>query len=112
MILSKNTGAAASDEAMFGCECALPFLTLLQPHAARRLRLSSFALGAVVALGACDTAADTAPQSPPQDKVSAAIAKVDREIARAKARWNRDDPLARSDDAGGSAPRRAPAVGL
>lgn len=85
----EQTGTPApSDESMFGCECAMPFLTLL----------------AVVALGGCDTAADTSPQTAPQDKVGAAFERVDREIARAKARWSRDDAVAsRGDDAASAA---------
>ena len=83
----------AVDEAlMFGCECALPFLTELHAVGASRRALSGLALGAAVALGACDVVPEATSQHPaPADKVSAAFAKVDREIARTKARMNWND---------------------
>jgi hypothetical protein len=54
--------SAASDESMFGCECALPFLTL------RQRTLSGLALGAVVALVGCDGAKDSPPRTAPQQR--------------------------------------------
>lgn len=104
MSFHKTTSPSASDESMFGCECAMPFLTLLHCDALGRRTLSGLAFGAAVALGACDAASATAPDAAPQDKVSSAFAKVDREIARAKARWSRDDAAARQGGGAGSAP--------
>jgi hypothetical protein len=95
---------AASDESMFGCECAMPFLTLLYPDALGRRTLSGLALGAAVTLGACDAASPAPLEAAPQDKVSQAFSKVDREIARAKARWGRDAAVARQGAVAGSAP--------
>ena len=79
------------DALMFGCECALPFLTESNGIAAGRRAFSGLALGAAVALGACEYVPEPAPQPVPTDKVSAAFAKVDREIARTKARLKRAD---------------------
>ncbi len=75
---------------MFGCECALPFLTALHTGA-QRGALSGLAFGAVLALGACDGAPHPPLQPAPVDKVGAAFDKVDGEIARTKARldWSR-----------------------
>lgn len=80
----------AVDGVMFGCECALPFLTALHTGAPRGA-LSSLAFGAVLALGACDGAPQPPRQAVPVDKVGAAFDKVDGEIARTKARldWSR-----------------------
>lgn len=87
----------AGDELMFGCECALPFLTGVPRAAPGRSALLSLALGTMGALAACNAAPDSALQQEPLDKVSAAFAKVDREIARAKDRLNwsqQSQPLA------------------
>jgi hypothetical protein len=88
---SQGRPLAVHDALMFGCECALPFLTEAHGVAARRRTFSGLALGAAVALGACDAGPEPAPQPEPTDKVSAAFAKVDREIARAKARMDWSD---------------------
>ena len=83
---------AVHDALMFGCECALPFLTELHGGSATRRAFSGLALGAAVALGACDAVPEATSQHPaPADKVSAAFARVDREIARTKARMNWND---------------------
>jgi uncharacterized small protein (DUF1192 family) len=78
---------------MFGCECALPFLDTLPSMVASRRAVSGLALGAAFALGACDASSDAPPadtsQQAPVDKVSAAFAKVEREIERTKARLER-----------------------
>ena len=103
MSFEQNDRSVASNESMFGCECAMSFLTLRQAERSGRRALSGMALGAVVALGGCDAAPPTPPETAPEDKVSAAFSKVDREIARAKARWSRDDRVAREADAGSAA---------
>jgi hypothetical protein len=74
-----------------------------------RRPLSGVALGAAVALGACTVAPDTSPRTAAQDKVAAAFAKVDREIARAKARWSRDDAAQRQADGSDATRTDAPA---
>jgi hypothetical protein len=79
---------AFHDALMFGCESALPFLTDVQGAGAPRRAFSGLALGAVVALSACDAGPQATPPAAPTDKVSAAFAKVDREITRTKARMN------------------------
>jgi hypothetical protein len=104
MTFDKSIRPAASDDSMVGCECALPFLTL-QPDAWGRWTLSGFALGAAVALGACDASPEATPQTEPQDKVGAAFSKVEREITRAKARWNREPAAARGSADAASAAR-------
>jgi hypothetical protein len=97
---------STSNETMFSCESALPFLTGLPARDAHgRRALAGVALGAAVALTACERAVEPAPQPPPPDKVSAAFSKLEREIERAKARLSRAEPSARRDADAGSAAR-------
>lgn len=88
----------ANDGVMFGCECALPFLTALHTGA-QRGALSGLAFGAVLALGACDVAPPPPLQAAPVDKVSAAFDELEGEIARTKARldWSRPRRVADGD---------------
>jgi hypothetical protein len=95
----------SSEDSSFGCECALPFLTRLHADALGRAALSSMALGAAVALGGCDRAANEPPKTVPADKAGSVFEKIDRELARAKARWRGDDARARRSADAASAAR-------
>jgi hypothetical protein len=67
--------------------------------------LAGLTFGAAVALTACDLAAEPTSQPPPQDKVSAAYSKIEREIARAKARLSREEPSPNRSADASSAPQ-------
>lgn len=89
---SVDATPVTSDESMFGCECALPFLA--GPlGGVRKGAASIVALGALVGLAACDSAPPDVPRqevADKADKVSAAIGKLDRQFERAKARFKKD----------------------
>lgn len=88
---ARERPAAVHDALMFGCECALPFLTEVQGVGTGRRAFSGLALGAAVALGACDAVPEATSPPAPTDKVGAAFAKVEREIERTRARMNLSD---------------------
>jgi hypothetical protein len=89
-----DVNSSTEDDLMFGCECALPFLSTLHSATPRGALSGLLAFGAVMSLGACNLSPE-APRAAPVDKVSAAFAKVDREIARARARFDKSPPAER-----------------
>ena len=89
MKTSDQTKPLDADEAMFGCECALPFLTGVQGVEMRKAAVSVAALGALVALAACDGAPQQTSRPDAADKLSVSIDKVERQIERAKARFKK-----------------------
>ncbi len=94
-----TSGAEADETTMFGCECALPFLTGLPGGGVRKGAASVVALGALMALGACDGGAQDLPRGEAADKVSQAIDKVDRQFERAKARLKKEERIGVSEGA-------------
>jgi hypothetical protein len=97
MKTSVDVTPALSDESMFGCECALPFLSPTAGGVSLGAA-SVMALGALMSLGACDAAPPNVTRhevADKSDKVSAAIDKIDRQFDRAKARFRKDErPIA------------------
>lgn len=92
---------SASEATMFGCECALPFLTGLHGDALRTKGvLSVAALGALLALAACDGATPDASRHDNTDKLSEALDKATRQVERAKARLKRDPSPAQGQASG------------
>jgi hypothetical protein len=89
MKTSDQTKPSDGDEVMFGCECALPFLTGLQGVDMRKAVASVAALGALVTLAACDGAPTQGAAPDAADKVSASFDKIERQIERAKARFKK-----------------------
>lgn len=72
---------SASDATMFGCECALPFLTGLHSDASRTKGvLSVAALGALMALAACDAVTHVASRHADDVGVSEAFDEVARQV--------------------------------
>jgi hypothetical protein len=72
---------SASDATMFGCECALPFLTGMHGDASRtNVVLSVAALGALMALAACDAVTQEASRHDDADQVSEAFDEVARQV--------------------------------
>lgn len=96
MNFSLDTKPSASDETMFGCECALPFLTGWHGSAMRQGAVSAVALGALMTLAACDATPQDGSRDEAAGKVSATFDKSDRQIARAEARFNKVERQARS----------------
>ncbi len=108
MKLTVKPRPSASEATMFGCECALPFLTGLHGDTLRTKGvMSAAALGALLALAACDGATQDASRHDNADRLSEAFDKVERQVERAKARLNRN-PSPASGPASGVAEAAAP----